>query len=874
MKRFLGFCLGSFCAACVLIAVYTTIPQLSSFLHKIELQTIDSRMKYTPLPAVSPAVKIVMVKDAANLSEKLAQFITLLASDAGQYTPKSIGLNYRFDSSIHKELVAATSAIHAVYYGYSFLFDAQQTDTRPGNSDILPFRLELTDIGDNSFENVFEASRVQLPLSGYLAAARGIGFVNTLPDIDGVFRRVPLFLKYQEHWYGSLALLLVMDYLGIESVDLTFYPGQYVEMSTRDNGIIKVPVNQYGEMLIDFAYSPEQGGVAPFDILVLEDILEDPERAGQQLASLHNAIVLIGSEESLQPIPLTKSYPLLGILANFINNILTERFIKELAREFQIGIIVLVGMISGLLLAGRRFWGKLLLTILLGGLYLLIIYGAFFQFSLVLPVLAPLLTIGLTFLVVSLLLPCRKALLNDAAPHESRRQSLVREKVRKHKTAPDELEQLEDKLIDIRDELDRKSLRFRSKVEELRVLQEELETHHYDYSRQVASLQKEIRAREIEMQGLLAKEEDLRRQVENSSADSSHKMRAAGNTEQIRQLFAKHGFITHHEQLLSTLARVEKLSSKTVAVLIQGEAGTGKTFLASIIKEMSPRHNRPVLQVICDGDMDLLEDDLFGHRKGAFPGASEPRTGFFRRVDGGTLILSDLEKLSMEIQTRLIQVTRGKAVSPLGEDVRYPSDVRILATTTRNLKELVTQGAFRSDLYHYFTVFPLYLPPLRDRKEDIPALVSHFLRIYSRTHGKVVEKASDSAIHLLIQHQWPGNVTELEKVIERAVIEAPAGEKEISERSLSFEEADLSGRITDPGMLNYLIALMDEDRELPAYQPLREKVLAEIQRLYCVRLLRLHHGDVKHAAIDTGLKVETFKKMLMELSIEPEYYQY
>ena len=872
MKRFFAFCLGLCSAALLLLALYTNIPYVSSFLHKTELQTIDYRMKYTLQPKISPDIKIVMVDDPSNLSEKLARFIEMLASaGSGQYKPKSIGLNYRFDTSIHQELVSAASMIHNVYYGYSFVFDTQQTPSRPANNDIMPFRLELTDIGDDSFDKVFEAQRVQLPASSYLAAARGIGFVNTLPDIDGVFRRIPLFLKYQEHWYGSLALLLAMDFLDIESVDLTFYPGQYVEMSTDDGDLIKVPVNQYGEMLIDFAHEPAQGGIAPFEVLSLERLLENPEQAGEQLASLKDAIVLIGSEESPQPVPLTPSYPLLGILANFINNILTQRFIKELPQEFRIGIILLAGMIGGLLLAGRRLWVKLLLTIFLAAFYLLIAYGVFFQFTLLLPVLSPLLTIGLTFLFTGLFVRYKKPFVDDLHLHP---QPSAKEKKRKSKSAPDELEKIEDTLLDVRDELDRKSLRLRSKVEELRVLQEEVESNHYDYSRQVASLQKEIRAREIEMKSLLSKEEELRRHVENLSAGSPHVMQATGNTERIRRLFAQHGFITQNEHILSTLTRVEKLSPKTVAVLIQGEEGTGKTLLASIIKDMSPRHNRPILQVVCDGDMDLLEDDLFGHRKGAFPGADEHRAGFFRKVDGGTLILDDLEKLSMEIQTRLVQVTRGKAVRPLGEDVSYPSDVRILATTTRNLKELMTQGAFRNDLYQYFTVFPLYLPPLRDRKEDIPALVAYFLRKYSRAHSKVVERASESALHLLIQHQWPGNITELERVIERAVIEMPAGEKEFSERYISFEEADLTGGINDPGMLNYLIALMDDQQELPAYQPLREKVLAEIQRLYCVRLLRLHHGDVKNAAIDTGLKPETFKKMLMELMIEPENYQY
>ena len=873
MKRFLAFCLGICSAIFLLITLYTDIPYISPFLEKTELHTIDLRIKYTSQPKISPVIKIVTVNDPSNLSEKLARFIQLLASSgSGRYRPKSIGLNYRFDTGIHQELVSAASMIRNVYYGYSFVFGTQFTQVSSANNDIMPFRLELTDIGDGSFNKVFEAQHVQLPASSYLAGARGIGFVNTLPDKDGVFRRVPLFLKYQGNWYGSLPLLLAMDYLGIESVDLTFYPGQYVEMSTNDDGLIKVPVNQYGEMLIDFTYDAEHGGIAPFEMLSMEEILENPARADEQLASLKDAIVLIGSEESPLPVPVTSSYPLLGILANFMNNILTERFIKELPQEFQIGIIVLAGMISGLLLAGRRIWVKFFMTIFLIGFYLLIAYGVFFQFTLLLPVLAPVLTLALTFVTTGLLVRYKKPLVDDLHLHP---QPAAKEKKRKGKSAPDELEKIEDSLIEVRDELDRKSLRLRTKVEELRVLQEEVESNHYDYSRQVASLQKEIRAREIEMKGLLSKEEELRRHVENLSAGRSPRFaQVTGNPENIRRLFTKYGFITQNEQILATLARVERLSSKTVAVLIQGEYGTGKTLLASIINEMSPRQNRPILQVICDGDMDLLEDDLFGHRKGAFPGADEHRAGFFRKVDGGTLILDDLENLSIEIQTRLVQVARGKAVRPLGEDVCYPSDVRILATTTRNIKDLVAQGAFRNDLYQYFAVFPLYLPPLRDRKEDIPALVTYFLRKYSRAHSKIVERASESAINLLIQHQWPGNITELEKVIERAVIEMPAGEKEVSERYISFEEADMTGGINDPGMLSYLIALMDDQRELPAYQPLREKVLAEIQRLYCVRLLRLHHGDVKNAAIDTGLKPETFKKMLMELMIDPENYQY
>lgn len=168
----------------------------------------------------------------------------------------------------------------------------------------------------------------------------------------------------------------------------------------------------------------------------------------------------------------------------------------------------------------------------------------------------------------------------------------------------------------------------------------------------------------------------------------------------------------------------------------------------------------------------------------------------------------------------------------------------------------------------------MYLPPLRERREDIPELAKYFVQKYNYAHSKIVDRLSDSATHLLIQHEWPGNIAELEKVIERAIIEIPQGEKELTEGFIHFEEAELNGGISDPGMLNYLIALMDSQRELPAYQPLREKVLAEIQRLYCTRLLRIHQGNVKNASVDAGLKPETFKKMLSELMVDPEQFRY
>ena len=179
-------------------------------------------MKFAPSQEISPAIHIVLVDDVNKLSDKLAAFIRLVAvENNGQFMPKVIGLNYRFDAAVNEELVNVASIAHNVYYGYSFVFDPQQAAPAPENQEILPFRMELTDISETT-QHVFEAQRVELPSPRYLTTARSIGFVNTLPDSDGVFRRIPLFLKYQEHWYGSLPLLMAMDYLDIESVDMTF----------------------------------------------------------------------------------------------------------------------------------------------------------------------------------------------------------------------------------------------------------------------------------------------------------------------------------------------------------------------------------------------------------------------------------------------------------------------------------------------------------------------------------------------------------------------------------------------------------------------------------------------------------------------------
>ena len=896
MKRFLAFLLGGIIAVIVLLTVYSGIVPLpvrvEEWLSLIEARSIDYRMQYSKQPDVSENINIVLVDDADQLGDTLATLTELLSTaNGGAYKPKVIGLNHLFEDPVNEPLVMSASMAYNVYYGYNFLLAGQAPqEGRQSSQDILPFRLEIADMGDD-VQPAMTAQDVELPPQRYLMTASGIGFMNTPVDsADGVCRRVPLFLQHDGYWYGSMALLVAMEFMDIDSVDITFYPGMYFEIVQDTGEFIKIPVNQDGRMVVDFAYNTEEDSLAPFQTDAIEDLLAEAAEfedlqlmTSQKFEQFKDSIVLVGTREAASsqvdsaslPISLADSYPSIGVQANVINNVLQNNFARELGLDMTVGMVILLCMFAGLILGGSRWFAKIFFTLLIAAGYLLAAYAVFFQYRLLLPVHVPLLSLLLTFggtLVFVRQQSTQKTGKKSNRPEKVKTAQPQPVQEKKRKGAPDDLSDMEDELLEIREELDRKSFRLRSKVEELRMLQEE-DSEHYDYGGQIAALQKEVRAREIEVKNLIMKEEELRRQVENLPFADADVSQFRQNTEGIRELFAKQNFVTNNEALLYTLYRAEKLAKTSVTILIHGEQGTGKNLLARIIKDLSSRHNRSLLEVLCAGDMDLLEDDLFGHKRGAFPGAEENRNGYFRELDGGTMVLEEIENLSVEIQTRLMQTLRGKVVYPIGEDRGTPVDVRVLATTTQNLRNLLSDGKFREDLYHYFSVFPLFIPPLRDRKEDIPILVNYFVDKYNRVHSKIVEEVSDEALNVLVTHQWPGNIVELEKVIERAIAEVNPGVKELTEHHISFEEADRIGGITDAGMLNYLIALMDPEKELPDYQQLRERVLVQVQRIYCSRLLRLHRGNIKAAAIDTGLKEDTFKKMLSELMIVPDDYR-
>ncbi|MFN0084954.1 MAG: sigma-54 interaction domain-containing protein [Blastocatellia bacterium] len=206
-------------------------------------------------------------------------------------------------------------------------------------------------------------------------------------------------------------------------------------------------------------------------------------------------------------------------------------------------------------------------------------------------------------------------------------------------------------------------------------------------------------------------------------------------------------------------------------VLIQGESGTGKELVAQAVHFHSRRSNRPLIKVNCAALTEtLLESELFGHKRGAFTGAIQDRKGRFKLADGGTIILDEVDSLSLSGQAKLLRVLQEKEFEPVGDSTTLRVDVRVVAITNANLTKAISEGRFREDLYYRLNAFPIHITPLRERREDIPFLVRHFLRGYSASLRKQVADIDLDAISMLMDYPWPGNVRELENTIEYAVI--------------------------------------------------------------------------------------------------------
>ena len=257
------------------------------------------------------------------------------------------------------------------------------------------------------------------------------------------------------------------------------------------------------------------------------------------------------------------------------------------------------------------------------------------------------------------------------------------------------------------------------------------------------------------------------------------------------------------EKMSALINMAGRVAASRATVLLQGESGTGKELLARLIHQLSPRAARRIIAVNCGAlHENLLESELFGHEKGAFTGATARRIGRFEEADGGTLFLDEIGELSPQVQVKLLRFLQEHEFQRLGGNQMLRTDVRVISATNRDLEQRVKEGAFREDLFYRLNVVLMSIPPLRERKEDIPILIDHFLKKYAEENGKEIAGLSSEAQDVLLKYDYPGNVRELENIIERAVV--IAREAVISVEDLPFRESmeeTTAGRKAEEGLL-------------------------------------------------------------------------
>lgn len=273
--------------------------------------------------------------------------------------------------------------------------------------------------------------------------------------------------------------------------------------------------------------------------------------------------------------------------------------------------------------------------------------------------------------------------------------------------------------------------------------------------------------------------------------------------------------IGQSDALANVFSQVEQVAPMNATVLLLGETGTGKGVVARAIHSRSLRKNQPLVTVNCAAlPATLVESELFGREKGAFTGSNTRQIGRFELADGGTIFLDELGELPLELQSKLLRVIQDGEFERLGSPSTIKTDVRIIAATNRNLKEEIRNGTFREDLYYRLNVFPITLPPLRQRKEDIALLVNHFVISFNKKNSKKIKTVSAHTLKLLQCYHWPGNVRELESIIERAVITSSGSSLQVLDRFEVFkDEEKLAGQVSGEISSGTVKSLVDLQRD-------------------------------------------------------------
>ena len=317
--------------------------------------------------------------------------------------------------------------------------------------------------------------------------------------------------------------------------------------------------------------------------------------------------------------------------------------------------------------------------------------------------------------------------------------------------------------------------------------------------------------------------------------------------------------------MMRVFETIEKVAPTDVTVLVRGESGTGKELVARAIHFRSPRARKPFIAVNCAAfSRELVESELFGHEKGAFTGALQRREGKFEAADGGTLFLDEIGDMALETQAKLLRVLQEKQFERIGGNQPLSIDVRIIAATNQDLETMVSQGRFREDLYYRIKVVEIRIPPVRERRDDIPLMVRHFIDDACQRFGKPAMRLSPEAMRACLDRPWKGNARSLKAAIEQAVI--LAGGDEISPEDL-FSGSDPEGDHAPAPMTNHVPVGSDDGDETLTFREAKDKFVGDWEREFFIRALRATGGNISRAAERIGMYRQSFQQKMRELGI-------
>lgn len=331
-------------------------------------------------------------------------------------------------------------------------------------------------------------------------------------------------------------------------------------------------------------------------------------------------------------------------------------------------------------------------------------------------------------------------------------------------------------------------------------------------------------------------------------------------SEQIKYLQTTEGrafgtLIGQSQAMKTVYQAIGLILENDVSVLLQGESGTGKDVIANVIHQYSNRKNKPFIAINCGAIPDnLIESELFGHEQGAFTGADKERIGKFELANNGTLFLDEISELSLDQQTRLLRVIQNQEVERVGGSKKIPLNVRLIAASNKPLEVLVKNGHFRMDLFYRINVFPIHIPKLIDRENDIILLANHFIEKYSHKMNLPQAKLTKSGAHYLMNQSWPGNIRELENTIQRAILVSNG--KDITEMALSFKPGQ---PITQP------MLPAPEDNTPPPFVP---TTLDENEEAFIRQTLNYYQGNIKKAAENLGVSRTTLYNKFKKYNID------